>query len=159
MKCECVTKHSGSFSFIKHVQHSHINSTMSTKLMKVLWVFLHGFIHMNKGGDGIWKAFATFFWFQLPYYCLVIIVLMEENFFSKISNRYSLKFKLTRYYENDSYPQMREIYCTVIQLWSEHFLSIPQNKYWTVVIADKLYTNWIHMCLVHPISHLQLLMS
>lgn len=34
----------------------------------------------------------------------------------KISNRYSLKFKLTRYYENDSYPQMREIYCTVIQL-------------------------------------------
>lgn len=35
---------------------------------------------------------------------------------SKISNRYSLKFKLTRYYENDSYPQMREIYCTVIQL-------------------------------------------
>lgn len=84
---------------------------------------------------------------------------MEENFFSKISNRYSLKFKLTRYYENDSYPQMREIYCTVIQLWSEHFLSIPRNKYWTVLIADKLYTNWIHMCLVHPISHLQLLMS
>lgn len=96
----------------------------------------------------------------LNYYCLVIIVLMEENFFnSKISNRYSLKFKLTRYYENDSYPQMREIYCTVIQLWSEHFLSIPRNKYWTVLIADKLYTNWIHMCLVHPISHLQLLMS
>lgn len=78
---------------------------------------------------------------------------------SKISNRYSLKFKLTRYYENDSYPQMREIYCTVIQLWSEHFLYIPRNKYWTVLIADKLYTNWIHMCLVHPISHLQLLMS
>lgn len=118
MKCECVTKHSGSFSFIKHVRYSHINSTMSTKLMKVLWVFLHGFIHMNKGGDGIWKAFATFFWFQLPYYCLVIIVLMEENFFSKISNRYSLKFKLTRYYENDSYPQMRVLYSNTTLKWT-----------------------------------------
>lgn len=103
-------------------------ATSTARCPQNWWKFLHGFIHMNKGGDGIWKAFATFFWFQLPYYCLVIIVLMEENFFSKISNRYSLKFKLTRYYENDSYPQMREIYCTVIQLWSEHFLSIPRNK-------------------------------
>lgn len=47
MKCECVTKHSGSFSFIKHVQHSHINSTMSTKLMKVLCIFF-AWIHKHE---------------------------------------------------------------------------------------------------------------
>lgn len=63
MKCECVIKYLGSFSFIKYVWYSYINSIMFIKLMKVFWVFLYGFIYMNKGGDGIWKVFVIFFWF------------------------------------------------------------------------------------------------
>lgn len=61
MKCECVIKYLGSFSFIKYVRYSYINSIMFIKLMKVFWVFLYGFIYMNKGGDGIWKVFVIFF--------------------------------------------------------------------------------------------------